>query len=155
MCFALPLVKNQYPHVPTPLLQDPYADPYTHPGSPRPNYETPSKLGLKTPTVAIIGSGVAAAVVARKLSLLNYKITCFEKRNCQGGRLGNVRRGELVLSLGCPFFQASSSAFMNEVEDWCEKGLAVPFDMNVGVLHGQCSGEISHFDSIIPNPEVS
>lgn len=34
------------------------------------------------------------------------------------------------------------------------KGLVAPFDMNVGVLHGQCLGEFTHFDSIIPDPEL-
>ena len=34
------------------------------------------------------------------------------------------------------------------------KGLVAPFDMNVGVLHGQCLGEFTHFDSMIPDPEL-
>jgi predicted NAD/FAD-dependent oxidoreductase len=154
MCFAVPMVKNQYPPVPTPLLQDPYADPYTHAGSPRASMFTPTKMGIRTATVAIVGAGVAAAVLARRLELLNYKITCFEKRNCQGGRLGNVRKGEEVMSLGCPYFQASSPAFIKEVQDWVDNGLVVPFDMNVGVLHGQCLGEVSHFDTLTPDPEL-
>ena len=154
MCFAVPMVKDQYPSIPTPLLQDPGADPYTHLGSPRASIFTPTKMGLRTPSVAIIGSGVTAATVARRLELLNYKITCFEKRNCQGGRLGNVRRGEEILSLGCPYFQATSQSFVREVQEWVHKGLVAPFDMNVGVLHGQCLGEFTHFDSLIPDPEL-
>ncbi len=154
MCFAVPMMKQKVEPIPTPLLQDPFADPYTHAGSPRPSFESPTKMGIRTPSVAIIGAGVAAAVLARRLALLHYKITCFEKRDCQGGRLGNVRRGEEMLSLGCPYFQASSASFVKEVEDWVEKGLVVPFDMNVGVLHGQCLGEYSHFDSVVPDPEL-
>ena len=154
MCFAVPLMKQKVDPIPTPLLQDPLADPYTHAGSPRPSFESPTKMGIRTPSVAIIGSGVAAAVLARRLALLHYKITCFEKRDCQGGRLGNVRRGEEMMSLGCPYFQASSASFVKEVGDWVEKGLVVPFDMNIGVLHGQCLGEYSHFDTVIPDPEL-
>ena len=117
MCFAVPMVKEKVPALPTPLLQDPYADPHTHMGSPRASIFTPTKMGLQTPSVAIIGSGVAAATLARRLELLNYKITCFEKRDCQGGRLGNVRRGEEILSLGCPYFQATSKVRAREGMD--------------------------------------
>ena len=41
------------------------------------------------------------------------------------------RRGEEIMSMGCPYFQASSLAFRREIEEWVHKGLVVPFDMNV------------------------
>ncbi len=52
--------------------------------------------------VAIIGAGLAGALVAEGLHRFGAQVTVFDKSRGTGGRLAAARLGELSMDLGAP-----------------------------------------------------
>lgn len=87
-------------------------------------------------SVAIIGAGIAGAVLAKQLSGI-ADVTVFEKSRGVGGRLSARRHDESVFNHGAQFFTARSEAFqscltseaVNEViTDWQPKIVTLQAD---------------------------
>lgn len=64
-------------------------------------------------SVAIIGAGLAGAVVAQRLLAAGIAVTVFEKSRGTGGRLASARLGEFSADLGAPAIDAKSEDFLS------------------------------------------
>lgn len=61
--------------------------------------------------VAIIGAGLAGAVLTERLVAAGLDVSIFEKSRGTGGRLASSRLGEYAGDLGAPFIDSHSEAF--------------------------------------------
>lgn len=62
------------------------------------------KKSLKTPSVIIIGAGLAGLTAARELTHMGCRVTLLEARDRLGGRIDTIRlEGGLPVELGCQF----------------------------------------------------
>lgn len=146
-CFAIPLIEPMYPPIPTPALIGPNPDPLVHAGVPLlGGVPVPFKVG--TVSVAIVGAGVAATALTKRLSCLDYNVTVFEQHAVQGGRVGMEKCFGKMSGTGAPLFYPHSPAFRAEVAEWAQKGLCTARSLHVGVIPGPCRGEVYHLDSV-------
>ena len=62
-------------------------------------------------TIAIIGAGIAGALLARQLADAGIQVEVFEKSRGTGGRLASTRLGDHSVDLGAPYLEAHSPEF--------------------------------------------
>jgi len=67
-------------------------------------------------TIAIIGAGIAGALLARKLADAGIQVEVFEKSRGTGGRLASTRLGDHSVDLGAPYLEAHSPEFKQWLE---------------------------------------
>jgi renalase len=79
-------------------------------------------------SVAIVGAGMAGASAAVALHKAEYKVTLFEKSRSRSGRMSTRRTDDWQADHGAQYFTAKSVAFQAEVEAWCQKGWAAPWN---------------------------
>lgn len=61
--------------------------------------------------IAIIGAGMAGAVLAQRLSAAGHQVTVIEKSRGTGGRMASCRIGDTSADLGAPWFVPRSTSF--------------------------------------------
>lgn len=62
-------------------------------------------------TIAIIGAGLAGAILSSRLTEAGLEVTLFEKSRGTGGRLASARLGDLSADLGAPSIDAYGEPF--------------------------------------------
>ena len=67
-------------------------------------------------TIAIIGAGIAGALLARQLADAGIQVEVFEKSRGTGGRLASSRLGDHSVDLGAPYLEAHSPEFKGWLE---------------------------------------
>ncbi len=85
-------------------------------------------------SVAIVGAGMAGASAAAALHHAGHKVTLFEKSRGPSGRMSTRRTDDWQADHGAQYFTAKSSAFQAEVEVWCQKGWAAPWQGRIAKL---------------------
>ncbi|MFW1677173.1 NAD(P)/FAD-dependent oxidoreductase [Pontibacter sp. JAM-7] len=69
---------------------------------------------MESEYIAIVGAGLAGAVLAQRFTAAGHQVTVFEKSRGSGGRLASCRINATSLDLGAPWFEPQSTAF----KDW-------------------------------------
>lgn len=91
----------------------------------------------ESPSVAILGAGMAGAVAARRLAEAGLSVRVFDKGRSVGGRMATRRVTEQGLQFdhGAQFMRAHGPAFAERLSDWKRRGVAMPWagDRFVGV----------------------
>lgn len=85
-------------------------------------HSTPSQENI-----AIIGAGLAGAVLAQQLSDAGHSVTVLEKSRGTGGRLSSCRIGDLSADLGAPWFVPSTPMFRH----WLEQQALQPWQPTI------------------------
>lgn len=69
------------------------------------------------PHIAVVGAGLAGAVLTSHLLQAGMSVTLFDKSRGTGGRLASCRLGDQVADLGAPLFEIDPGAFC----DWLQQ----------------------------------
>jgi predicted NAD/FAD-dependent oxidoreductase len=80
--------------------------------------------GRSSPSVAIIGAGMAGLSCAMALREALSGVTVFEAAAGPGGRMSTRRFDGCRFDSGAQYFTARSEAFRRQVETWCDNWLA-------------------------------
>ncbi len=83
---------------------------------------------LKSPSVAIIGAGLAGLTCGTALRGLIPKVKVFEKSIFPGGRISRFRAGEYEFNHGAQYFTVNNPLFWNIVSAWQSEGIVRPWD---------------------------
>lgn len=81
-----------------------------------------------TPTVGIVGAGIAGLVCARTLADRGVPVTVLDKGRRPGGRLATRHTDGWQFDHGAQFFTARDSAFRALVNEWRARGLVAPWE---------------------------
>jgi len=82
-----------------------------------------------SPTIAIIGTGLAGLMAARTLADHGLRVDVFEKSRGVGGRMSTRRTpGGLHFDHGAQYFTARDDRFARYVHSWIQDGLVQPWD---------------------------
>jgi renalase len=81
-----------------------------------------------TPSVAIIGAGLAGLTCATALQGMVERITVFEKNAFPGGRVSRFHAGEYEFNHGAQYFTVNNPLFWNIVSAWQSEGIVRPWD---------------------------
>ncbi|TCI02346.1 FAD-dependent oxidoreductase [Corallincola luteus] len=74
--------------------------------------------------IAVIGAGLSGLIAARELQTLGHNVDIFEKSRGRGGRLATKRLDWGAADTGAQYFTARDPRFIEEVEHWCNTGVA-------------------------------
>lgn len=80
-----------------------------------------------SPSVAVIGAGIAGLSCARALQAAGCEVTIFEKSRGPSGRMSTRNTDTWQCDHGARFFTAGDSLFQREVADWQQAGWAAPW----------------------------
>ena len=78
-------------------------------------------------TIAIIGAGIAGAVLARRLREAGQAVTIFEKSRGAGGRMATRRAHSMAFDHGAPCFTARTERFRAYLAPLIADGLVAPW----------------------------
>lgn len=83
----------------------------------------------RSPSVAILGAGMAGAMVAYRLAEAGARVRIFDKGRGVGGRTATRRVAERGLQFdhGAQFMRAHGPAFAARLADWEQRGVAAPW----------------------------
>ena len=81
-----------------------------------------------TPTVAVIGAGMAGLAAGEYLKSEGYAVTIFEKARGPAGRSSTRRENELQFDHGAQYFTVQHEAFRKKVEDWIKQDVVHTWD---------------------------
>ncbi|HKK52232.1 MAG TPA: FAD-dependent oxidoreductase [Myxococcota bacterium] len=99
--------------------------------------------------IAVVGAGMSGMSAARDLARAGREVVVFDKARGVGGRMPTRRHESGAFDHGAQYFTARSEAFRQQVADWCERGVAAPWQARVvraapgGVL-SESDGEVRH-----------
>ncbi|MCP3687521.1 MAG: NAD(P)-binding protein [Gammaproteobacteria bacterium] len=96
-----------------------------------------------TPSVAIIGAGLAGLTCGAALKGLGPDIRIFEKSIFPGGRLSLFRAGDYEFNYGAQYFTVSNPLFQSIVSAWQVDGVVRPWEGWIVELH---RGQINNCD---------
>ncbi len=82
----------------------------------------------KSPSVAIIGAGLAGLTCGTALKGLVENVKIFEKNVFPGGRINRFRAGEYEFNNGAQYFTVNNPLFWNIVSAWQTQGFVRPWD---------------------------
>lgn len=85
-----------------------------------------------TPSVAVVGAGMAGVMCAASLKGAGYSVTLFDKARGTGGRLSSRRLEGVPFDLGAQVIQAQHPDFVAQLAKWEEKGWVVPWPEEQG-----------------------
>lgn len=86
--------------------------------------------------VAVLGAGISGLAAARALHDQGHRVSVFEKSRGRGGRAATRRLEGLSIDHGAQYFTARDPRFHRVVEQWCERGLVMPWRGKLGVFDG-------------------
>ena len=75
-----------------------------------------------TPSIAIIGAGIAGLAAARRLRAAGHDVTLFDKSRGVGGRMATRRIDALQFDHGAQYFTARGQSFRGLVTEWQTAG---------------------------------
>ncbi len=81
--------------------------------------------------IAIVGAGLAGATAARELARAGHAVVLFDKARGIGGRMATRRHETGAFDHGAQYFTARTAAFQTQVESWCERDLAAPWEARI------------------------
>jgi renalase len=93
------------------------------------------------PRVIVIGAGIAGVACARELVNAGVQVSLRERASSVGGRMASPRIEGRYVDLGASYFTARDPAFVAQVEDWCERGLARKWTNQIASLTASGLGE--------------
>jgi hypothetical protein len=96
-------------------------------------------MTLPTPTVLIIGAGLAGLTAARVLRDTSHAALVLDKGRSVGGRMATRRIGHGQADHGAQFFSVRDAAFQAAVDDWLAQHLIVEWAR--GFSDGSAPGE--------------
>jgi predicted NAD/FAD-dependent oxidoreductase len=79
-----------------------------------------------TSTVVVVGAGAAGLSAARRLAG-DHRVMVIDKGRGVGGRMATRRLGSATFDHGAQFVTTHSPEFADEVERWCDAGVARPW----------------------------
>ncbi len=74
--------------------------------------------------VIVVGAGIAGVTCARELIRAGLDVEIRERATVVGGRMAAPQIEGRRVDVGASYFTASDPAFVQQVEDWCSRGLA-------------------------------
>lgn len=79
--------------------------------------------------IAVVGAGLAGAVLAHELHQAGHRVEVFEKSRGPGGRLSSKRHESVVagLDMGAPALQAEEPGWLAQLEQWQQQGWVQPW----------------------------
>jgi renalase len=80
-----------------------------------------------SPTVAVVGAGLAGAACARALSDAELGVQVLDRGRAPGGRMSSRTLHGRPVDLGASYFTARDDGFRRVVDDWLQRGLARPW----------------------------
>ena len=80
-----------------------------------------------SPTVAVVGAGLAGAACARALSAAGVTVEVHERGRAPGGRMASPRVQGRPVDLGASYFTVRDEGFHAVVDGWVARGLARPW----------------------------
>jgi hypothetical protein len=83
--------------------------------------------GDVTGDVVVVGAGIAGVACARALTAASVGVRVLERSGRPGGRMSSPPLHERPVDLGAAYFTVSDDEFSAVVDDWRERGLAVPW----------------------------
>lgn len=84
---------------------------------------------MLTLDVLVIGAGLSGLTAASALQKKGVKVACVDKARGSGGRMSSKRvetgkTGDMLsFDLGCPYFDAKTSIFQNQLNEWERDGV--------------------------------
>lgn len=102
---------------------------------------------MKHGRIAIIGAGIAGLSVGSRLASAGCEVVVFEKARGVGGRASTRRSGEHAFDHGAQYFTCRQPTFSVQVEDWCRRGIAAPWEARIRTL-GPAQATVGRDDSI-------
>ncbi len=87
-----------------------------------------------TPSVGIIGGGMAGVTAARTIAANGVAVTLYERDERLGGRLGSLplnvvgRNEPLLVGAGCSYIKGDDAAFIQQLKSWEAEGTLVQWD---------------------------
>ena len=80
-----------------------------------------------TPTVAVVGGGIAGAACARALLAAGVAVQVLDRGRAGGGRLASREVSGRAVDLGASYCTARDERFVAVVDDWVARGVARPW----------------------------
>ncbi len=74
--------------------------------------------------VVVVGAGIAGMACARELVSAGVTVSVRERASSVGGRMASPRLSGRPVDIGASYLTARDPAFVQLVEDWCDRGLA-------------------------------
>lgn len=96
-----------------------------------------------SPSVAIIGAGIAGLTCGTALQGLVPQLKIFEKSIFAGGRIGQFRAGDYEFSHGAQYFTVNNPLFWNIVSSWQSDNVVRPWEGWIVELE---KGQVSNVD---------
>lgn len=78
----------------------------------------------QTPSIAIIGAGLAGLSCATQLKAAGFKVHLFEKSRGPSGRISTRNGDHWSADHGAQYFTARDALFIEELSTWIQKGVA-------------------------------
>ena len=77
--------------------------------------------------IAVLGAGIAGAVVARRLADARWTVRVFDKGRGVGGRMATRQIDGMPFDHGAQFMRAHGPAFAAQLDDWARRGVVAPW----------------------------
>lgn len=90
-----------------------------------------------SPSIAIVGAGLAGLSCANALQAAGHSVVLFEKSRGPAGRMSTRRTDDWQCDFGAQYFVARDPAFCAEVERWTEARVAQPWQPRLGSFDGR------------------
>ncbi len=109
-----------------------------------------------TPSVAVVGAGLAGTMAARTLADHGVEVTVFEKSQGFGGRMATRQvDDQLAFDHGTQYFIARDPRFQRYLKAWLAQGLAQPWQGRiVSLVDGAIDAEKSGRQRYVAVPEM-
>lgn len=95
-----------------------------------------SDLHVASAETAIVGAGMAGLALARALAGNGRRVVVFDKGRGVGGRMSTRRDGPHAFDHGAQYFTARGPRFLEQVQGWCDAGVAAEWRARFVALDG-------------------
>lgn len=108
-----------------------------------------------SPSVAVVGAGLAGLVCADTLTKAGCRVVVFDKGRFPGGRLASRSRDENCFDYGAQYFTTKTSKFKNFLEPYLRSGEVAKWDGRFARLVDGClSAETDHKPRYVGVPSM-